>query len=292
MKSMTGYGYWEQTDTGIFLSVEIKGYNSRFLEMTVNLSPQLGFLDLEIRRYMAERVRRGKLEITLICKERDSVRPVSVNREAVKAYQRALAEVSEILGLDEKPRLDLILGLEGVVEIEKVRQSGGYWQRLEPVLSAAADQFDAARSREGAHTEADIRSHLDGLAASAAVVAAYGPALESLIKENLKARFMELLGDSSQGLIDENRILAETAVLLMKHTISEELSRLGAHLTEFRGEIARNPSPGKKLDFLCQEINREINTIGSKTQILDVSMAVVDMKDRLENIREQLRNIE
>jgi uncharacterized protein (TIGR00255 family) len=112
--------------------------------------------------------------------------------------------------------------------------------------------------------------------------------MEALIQENLRTRFAELLGDK----IDENRILAETATLLMKYTVSEEISRLSSHLEEFRLETGRNPSPGKKLDFLCQEINREINTIGSKTPVLEVSRAVVAMKDALENIREQLRNVE
>ncbi|MDR1869273.1 MAG: DUF1732 domain-containing protein, partial [Treponema sp.] len=120
-------------------------------------------------------------------------------------------------------------------------------------------------------------------------VAAHIPALENSIKENIKTRFKELVGD---GVIDDNRILAETAVLLMKYTVSEEISRLSSHLAEFRAETAKNERPGKKLDFLCQEINREINTIGSKSAILEVSRAVVDMKESLENIREQLRNVE
>jgi uncharacterized protein (TIGR00255 family) len=124
----------------------------------------------------------------------------------------------------------------------------------------------------------------------------YTPVLENSIRENIRTRFAELLEDAgSAGLghsIDENRILAETAVLLMKYTINEELSRLSSHLAEFRAEAERNSSPGKKLDFLCQEINRDINTIGSKTPILEVSHAVVEMKDALENIREQLRNVE
>jgi uncharacterized protein (TIGR00255 family) len=123
---------------------------------------------------------------------------------------------------------------------------------------------------------------------SAAAIGSYAPEIEASIKENLRARFAELLGDK----IDENRVLAETAVLLMKYTISEELSRLKAHLEEFRLETERNASPGKKLDFLSQEINREINTIGSKTPLLAVSRAVIEMKNSLENIREQLRNVE
>jgi uncharacterized protein (TIGR00255 family) len=156
------------------------------------------------------------------------------------------------------------------------------------VLKNAVDDFDGERIREGKHTEADILSHITVLESSLKTVAAFAPQIESSVKENLKSRFAEVLGNQ----IDENRILAETAILLMKYTISEELSRLASHLGEFRAETDRNPSPGKKLDFLCQEINREINTIGSKTPILEVSHAVVDMKNALENVREQLRNVE
>ena len=112
--------------------------------------------------------------------------------------------------------------------------------------------------------------------------------IENSIRENIAVRFRELAGSE----IDENRIMAETAILLMKYTISEEISRLSSHLGEFRAEMARNDRPGRKLDFLCQEINREINTIGSKSAILEVSRAVVEMKESLENAREQLRNVE
>ncbi|MDR0561624.1 MAG: YicC family protein [Spirochaetaceae bacterium] len=284
---MTGYGYREQQDEDISFSVEIKGYNSRFLEMTVNLPSQLSALDHEIRRYLAERFRRGKLEINIHLKEHDSPFSVSVNRGAVAAYLEAIKTLTETLGLHEKPSLGLLLGLEGVLEIEKPKEAQAFWDRIEPVLRIAADQFDEDRRREGKHTEADILAHIGMLEDAAGVIASHIPALEASIKENLKTRFMELQKD-----IDENRILAETAVLLMKYTIAEEVSRLSAHLTEFRAEIERNPGPGKKLDFLCQEINREINTIGSKTPILEVSRAVVAMKDALENIREQLRNVE
>jgi uncharacterized protein (TIGR00255 family) len=134
----------------------------------------------------------------------------------------------------------------------------------------------------------DILAQIAVLEESAQSISAYVPEIEKTIKENLRTRFAELLGDK----IDESRILAETAVLLMKYTISEELSRLSSHLKEFRLETERNPSPGKKLDFLSQEINREVNTISSKTPMLEVSRIVVEMKNALENIREQLRNVE
>jgi uncharacterized protein (TIGR00255 family) len=288
MKSMTGYAIQEIQEGGITLSVEIKGYNSRFLDLVVSLPPFLSSLESEIRGCLSSRVKRGKVEANIRVRERDADVAVSVNRRAAKAYHDSITALAGELGLEEKPGLALILGMEGVLEIEKNRDEQRYCSIIDPLLQKAADQFEAERVREGRHTQDDILSHVATLEAGVTTVASHSPALEAAIQENLKARFAELLGDR----IDENRVLAETAVLLMKYTISEELSRLSSHLAEFRLETERNPSPGKKLDFLCQEINREINTIGSKTPVLDVSRAVVDMKDALENIREQLRNVE
>jgi uncharacterized protein (TIGR00255 family) len=286
--SMTGYGYQERQDREFSLSVEIRSYNNRFLEISVFLPPYLSALEPAVREYIASRCRRGKVELSIRLKEHNTNISVSVNQAAVRAYGEAIGILTQTLGLDEKPGLGLLLGLEGVLETEKNRDDERYWTLIEPVLRDAAEQFDAARIREGKHTEADILSHIAILESSAELIRSHAPALESSIRENLRLRFSELLGEQ----IDENRILAETAVLLVKYTISEEISRLASHLAEFRAELARNPSPGKKLDFLCQEINREINTIGSKTPVLEVSRAVVVMKDALENVREQLRNVE
>jgi uncharacterized protein (TIGR00255 family) len=285
---MTGYACQELQDEQISLSVEIKGYNNRFLDIFVILPPFLSSLDPWIREYLGCRLKRGKVEASIRVKERNADIAISINSNAAKVYYKAALGLAEELGIREQPDLGLILGLEGVLEIEKNRDNDRYRRLIEPLLQKAADQFEAERIREGKHTEADILSHIGTLESAAKTVASYAPVLERSIKENLRNRFAELLEDQ----IDESRILAETAVLLMKYTISEELSRLASHLAEFRAETERNPSPGKKLDFLCQEINREINTIGSKTPILEVSRAVVDMKNALENIREQLRNVE
>ncbi|MDR1862327.1 MAG: YicC family protein [Treponema sp.] len=285
---MTGYAYREKQDNNISVSVEIKGYNNRFLDLAVYLPPWLSSLEMRARRYLASRFSRGKIDVSVHLREHNAEVLVSVNTEAARAYQKAIAELGAVLEIQQKPDLNLLLNLEGVLETEKSRDDEKYWAHIEPVLADAADQFEADRLREGKHTEADILSHAALLEEAVKAVAALEPGLEASIAENLKLRFAELLGDR----IDENRILAETAVLLMKYTISEEISRLSSHLKEFRLEAQSNPSPGKKLDFLCQEINREINTIGSKTPILEVSRAVVSMKSALENIREQLRNVE
>jgi uncharacterized protein (TIGR00255 family) len=288
MKSMTGYAYAARQDEDISLSVELKGYNNRFLEIPVNIPPFLSALEPGIREYLSGRFNRGKIEVSVRLKEHNVPVSVSVNREAVRAYGEAFAVLAEELRIEEKPSLPALLSMEGILEIEKNRDDERYRRIIEPVLRTAADQFEAERIREGNHTEADILSYIAVLESLLENVSTHVPAMETAFRENLRNRFTEFLGDK----IDETRILTETAVLLVKYTIAEEVSRLAAHLTEFRAEAKRNGSPGKKLDFLCQEINREINTIGSKMPNLDVSRAVVDMKDALENIREQLRNVE
>jgi len=289
MKSMTGYAYCESANENTTVSVEIKGYNNRFLDLSIYLPPWLPSLEPELREYISARFMRGKIEASVRIKEHNQDLSVTINEKAAAAYKTAIEALAKKLGIKEKPGLGTLLGLEGVLETETARDAERYRLLVEPVLASAADRFEAERAREGKHTEENILSHLSILEKSVQMISALVPELELAIKENLRERFTEILGGSG---IDENRILAETAVLLMKYTISEELSRLSSHLAEFRSETERNPSPGKKLDFLCQEINREVNTIGSKTQALDVSRAVVEMKNALENIREQLRNVE
>jgi uncharacterized protein (TIGR00255 family) len=285
---MTSYAYREMQNEDISLSVELKGYNNRFLEISVYLPPWLSGLETRCRELLAEKFKRGKIEAGIKVKDHNAAFTVGVNRMAAEQYLAAFSSLAQSLHITEQPGLDLILNMEGVLDIEKNRDDSRIWRLLEPVLREAASQFDAEREREGKYTEEDILSHLTTIETQLQAIARQSPLLESSIKENLRTRFRELLEDQ----IDENRILTETAVLLMKYTISEEISRLSSHLSEFRTETGRNPSPGKKLDFLAQEINREINTIGSKTPILEVSRAVVEMKNALENIREQLRNVE
>jgi uncharacterized protein (TIGR00255 family) len=285
---MTGYGWAEFQDQEASLSVEIKGYNNRFLDITVNLPPFLSALEIPVREYLGERCRRGRVEVSLRYRELNAPVEVSLNAEAVRAYREAAAETARILGLKEQPRLDTILAMEGVLDTEQKRNPQKALERIMPLLKKAAADFEQGRLREGAHTAADILSHLEELENSRRIILSHSAEMESLIRENIQGRFAEVLGDQA----DENRVYAETAALLVKYTIAEELSRLDAHFGEFRQEAEKNPSPGKKLDFLCQEINREINTIGSKAFVLEVSREVVTMKDALENIREQLRNVE
>ena len=293
MRSMTAYAYRESTTEKIKISIEIKCYNSRFLDLQVQLPQWLSSLEARIRSFLSSKFGRGKVELFIRVKEKESSASVSINHDLALAYYKEIKELAKTLGLNGTmgmPPLASILSLEGVVEaeVENERDAEGYWPLIEPLLVDAATEAEAERIREGIHTKEDILSHINVLESSIKSINSHLPGLEASIKENLQLRFAEFFGDK----IDNDRILTETAVLLMRYGISEELSRLSSHLLEFRAEIDRNESPGKKLDFLSQEINREINTIGSKTPIIEVSRAVIEMKNALENIREQLRNVE
>jgi uncharacterized protein (TIGR00255 family) len=285
---MTGFAWREWAGDDVSLTVEIKGYNNRFLELQVGLPPWLSFMEPRVRELVGTACGRGKVEVAIRVKEINAPVNISVNTNAARAYMNALSGLAADLGIEAPVNVTVLTEMEGVLEIEKKRDAEQYWGMIEPVLREVLSVFQAERVREGKHTEEDILNAIGAIESALETVVSHVADLENSIKENIKSRFQELVGNS----IDESRILAETAMLLMKYTVSEEISRLSSHLAEFRAETARNERPGKKLDFLCQEINREINTIGSKSAILEVNRAVVKMKESLENVREQLRNVE
>ena len=287
MISMTGYAYQEWAEGDISVSVEIKGYNSRFLEIYISTPPWLSYFEPKIRQLAGDVCGRGKVDIALRVREINTPLIVSVNTNAAGAYMKAVNNLARELGIDDTASLSMLIGMDGVLNIEKNRDDSRYWDAAEPVLQEALKAFAQERAREGSHTRESILVFLGEIESAMNIICRHIPELENTIKENIQERFRELAATE----IDENRILAETAILLMKHTISEEVSRLLSHLGEFR-EAAMQDRTGKKLDFLCQEINREINTIGSKSTVLEVSRIVVGMKESLENIREQLRNVE
>jgi len=288
MISMTGFAYREKSGQDISLSVEIKGCNNRYLEIFISLPPWMSVFEAKIREMISLNCGRGKVDVFIRVRENNVPVSVNINKIAAKSYYDAITSLSQELGLNEKPSLSAILQMESVLETEKNRDEEIYWKETEPILSDAIQAFCAEREREGKHTKTDIFANLEIIEKSVINVSSFVPVIENILKENIKTRFEELLGNK----IDENRILAETASQLLKYTISEEISRLKSHLMEFRKEAENNKRPGKKLDFLCQELNREINTIGSKSPVIEVSGEVVKMKESLENIREQLRNIE
>ena len=290
MTSMTGYAYEEKNYESAVVSVEIKSVNSRFLDLTVNLPPYLNPLEAYFRGKITEKVFRGKVDVYIRVKELESNPDITVDEGAVKAYSEAVKKVIKAsgFGTDSEAALNFILSQPGVIVSNRSYDMDKYKALIEPVFDSVLEKFNADRVREGENMKRDLQEKLEKLSKCAQFFTEWQPKMEEMFKEQITSKFRELLEDKA----DENRIMTETAAMLVKYTINEEIVRLKSHIEAMRSELANNPTPGKKLDFICQEMNREINTIGSKNQFAEVGAMVITAKDSLENIREQSKNVE
>lgn len=288
MTSMTGYAYEELCGDGADISVEIKSVNSRFLDLAINLPPFLNPIESRFRAKITEKVLRGKVDVFIRIRESETDCEVSADTSAAAAYVSAIRKIADATGFSGDVPLGLIISQPGVLNIRKNYDVEKYFLMIEPVFDRALSHFIEDRMREGENLRCDLESKLEKLSECAHFFAQCQPKMEALFKEQIASKFRELLEDKA----DENRIMTETAAMLVKYTINEEIVRLQSHISAMRDEISGNPAPGKRLDFICQEMNREINTIGSKNQSAEVGAVVITAKDSLENIREQSRNIE
>ena len=291
MISMTGYSYEEQTHENATISVEIKSVNSRFLDLTVNLPSYLNALESSFRQKISEKVARGKVDVFIRIKENESDAAVTVDTKLAKTYMDAYKQIATAAGLSSfstEAALYALINQEGVLHSNKDYDVEKYKQMIEPVFEAAFSRFLSDKDREGQNMKKDLLEKLSKLEQCAAFFKEWQPKMEEYFKEQITTKFNELLGENA----DPNRIMTETAAMLVKYTINEEIVRLCSHISAMKDEINNNPIPGKRLDFICQEMNREINTIGSKNQFAEVSAMVINAKDALENIREQSKNVE
>lgn len=289
MNSMTGYGFKETIIDGTQISVEIKSVNNRFLDLNVNIPSFLNPLESKLRKIVSSKIVRGKVDLTIRVKDLNSTATVNPDPQAAVMYRNAIAKISEALGYDTNNiPLSLIVAQDGVLNITHEFDAESYWTKIEGVFNEVFEQFVSDRIREGQNLKVDLLKKLDVLDSCAAFFKEWQPKMEEKFKEQITTRFTELLGDN----VDQNRIMSEVASMLVKYTINEEIIRLQSHLAALRKEFSENPVPGKRIDFICQEANREINTIGSKNQFTDVGQMVINAKDALENIREQSKNVE
>jgi uncharacterized protein (TIGR00255 family) len=288
MTGMTGFGHGEHRDEKVHLVLEMRSYNNRFLELYLNLPYALRPLEPRFRELLTSRIQRGKVELYLSMTELESEAEVHVDRAQVLAYLEALQELKHLSGSRERVSLSHLIGLEGVLKSESRRDPEDLWQLVLPLLERVLAELQHAREIEGAKTGADIRRLAESVRERVSAIEAAVPQLEVRVRESLRQRFHELMGEG----VDEARIMAETAVQLVRCDVNEEVHRLKAHLDTLRSALDASGAQGKRLDFVCQELGREINTIGSKSTIMEVDAAVIEVKDALEKIREQLRNVE
>ncbi len=289
MKSMTGYGFAEELNEEFQISVELKSYNNRYLDISHNIPFFLAPFEIEIDDAIKNVASRGRIEVNIRVKTLTSDMEIVVDTLAVKRYAEAFSQIAALSGKALKPELADFIGSEGVLTSVRQSDSEIYRPSLFSTLSTALEQFEQSKGREGSRTRDDLEKMGKIVAEGHAVIASHATELETLVKTNLRSRFEEMLADQNY---DENRILSEVAVMLIKYSVNEEINRLSVHLEEFFNLLEKDEPVGKRLDFLCQEMHREINTIGSKSQMVEMNLQVVRMKDGLENIREQIRNIE
>ena len=288
MTSMTGYGYNEMNYETAIVSVEIKSVNSRFLDLNINLPPFLNSIESYFRNKISQNITRGKVDVFIRVKELESDAQIYADTKMAKSYYDAIKEVAIATGYDEKSiPLSLILEQNGVLNSNKSYDVEKYQAMIEPIFDNALNQFIKDANREGENLLVDLKSKLLELETCADFFKKWQPKMENVFKEIITAKFNDLLKDN----VDENRIMTEVAAMLVKYTINEEIVRLQSHIKAMKDELENNPYPGKKIDFICQEMNREINTIGSKNQFAEVGAMVIKAKDSLENIREQSKNI-
>ena len=290
MKSMTGYACIERQAGDVCAAIEIKSVNSRFFDLAVNLPFWLGSSEKPIRDFFKDKTLRGKVEVTVRIKGGASAISVCADVEAAAAYRSALAKVAAAIGAATDIPLSLVASQEGVLRAERVQDGNLYERIIAPLLEEAFAQFEKSREAEGAALKADILSMAQKIEAALSLIEARGSLMEETFRNQITARFADSLGAITDD--DKRRIMQEVAALLVKYTINEEIVRLRSHLAVLKEEIEETPAPGKKIDFICQEMNREANTIGSKTQDFSVSQSVISIKEQIENIREQARNIE
>lgn len=289
--SMTGYGRARQVLNGREITVELRGVNARFLEYSSRLPRAFAFLEDPLKKLVAARVSRGKVELSLTVQNTTAADTVvTVNWPLAKGYRDAMTALSEQLELKNDMSVSLIARMPDVLaQTAAPLDEEALWADVQAVAGQAVDAFLTMRAAEGEKLKADLLSHLDVVEQLVGGIEANTAGRVKAYSDKLYARLQELLADRS---IDESRLVTEAAIFADKTAIDEETVRLHSHIAQYRDILFGDGPVGRKLDFLTQELNREANTIGSKCQDVDITRLVVELKSEIEKLREQLQNLE
>lgn len=291
IKSMTGFGREQGIVDGYEIQVEIRSVNHRYFEFSSRLPRSFSYLDEKLKSFVSERVSRGKVEVSVTISKTEGVEAeIEVNQEIAAGYVNALRNANIKLGLNDDLSLSDITRFPDVFKIQKVQDDEEVvWNAVKQVCFEALNKFIDMRVTEGQKMYEDISSRLDFIEGKTNEIEKISPLISESYKNRLYSKIKETLEDRD---IDEQRVLTEVAIFSDKIAVDEETVRLHSHVSQFRGLINSSEPVGRKLDFLVQELNREVNTIGSKAQDLSVTKTVVELKSEIEKIREQIQNIE
>jgi len=288
---MTGFGRGEAVAGGKKFTFEIKAVNHRYSEIVLRLPRSLQVLEDRIRKLIQSSVARGRIDGFLgmeDCGEKNAT--VKVDKALAAAYYNAMKELQETLGLSEEIKLSHLISLPGVLVVEEPEENiEEWWPAIQAAVEAAVAQLIHMRTVEGTQLAKDLYARVEQLNILNRNIMARSPLVVEEYRERLASRLNDFLND---GTITAERLCAEAAVFAERSSIIEENIRFESHLQQMKSSLSSEEPVGRKLDFLVQEMNREINTIASKANDLEISKAVVEAKSELEKIREQIQNIE
>ena len=291
IKSMTGYGRHKELADGREITFEIRSVNNRYLDLSVRMPRLYAPLEDRVRKLVGSMMTRGKADVNISVENLsgDAVE-LSLNREYLEGYLRVLGEIKRDYGVAGEITLGMIASRQEVFLSRKAEEDmEQVWSGIEKAASVAMQSFIAMREAEGARMKADIAERAAALRRIAEKLSELSPQAVREANEKMKARISELLAGVP---CDESRLLTECAVFADKTDVTEELVRLSSHFSQLDTMLAETAPVGRKLDFLVQELNREINTIGSKCSGTEMTSLVIEAKSEIEKIREQIQNIE
>lgn len=288
---MTGYGRAQQIIDGRDILVEIRSVNHRYFEFSSRVPRAYGYLDEKLKSFLQGKVNRGKVEIAVtinIIEGKDAL--IKVNKSIAKGYIDALREVNEELQLRDDLSLSNLLRFPDTFNIQKnVDDEEEIWSAVSEVASEALEKFISMREAEGQRLKKDVLTRSGYILENVAKVEKLSPETVENYRNRLYQKLKEVLESTD---IDTQRILTEAAIFADKIAVDEETVRLRSHVSQLEGLFDSDEAIGRKLDFIVQEMNREVNTIGSKCQDVNITKIVVEMKSEIEKIREQIQNIE
>ncbi|MAB66012.1 MAG: YicC family protein [Bacteroidetes bacterium] len=290
--SMTGFGRGEATENGITATVEIKSLNSRYLDLSIRLPQRLQDKELILKELVQKTISRGKLNINVHVTESDSGEPhIKVDEVKVKAYARILREVQEAAGVEGSLNVRNITGFGDVFITQEDDEEilAEKWSVALKALSSALENLIAMRTQEGNQLKNDLIERIENIEANLKDIEKVSNGRVEEIRNKLRDRIQQLFDDEN---FDKERLETEVAVIADKMDITEEIVRMRAHLKFFIEAIEQAEPAGRRLNFLTQEMNRELNTIGSKANDSEIAHHVVRSKETLEQIREQVQNVE
>ena len=292
IRSMTGFGHGEvSNDKNQKVTVEMKYVNHIYCDISLKLPKKLAMFEANIRNIMKEYASRGKIDIYVSYEDlSETAVSLHYNQAMAEEYMQVFKKMQEDFNIETKITAEALAKYPEVVTIEEVQQDEEvWWELLEAALRQAAEKFVETRTIEGANLKRDLLGKLDQMAADVAFIEERSPQIIAEYRSKLEEKVKEFLEDST---IEENRIAAEVTLYADKIAVDEEIVRLQSHISSMTDVLESDESIGRKLDFMAQEMNREANTILSKSSDVDLADHAIELKTNVEKVREQIQNIE